>query len=86
MSLRQTLSAYWQEIQGELFPFLEEAVGYLTPLHKQLVVALDMVRLESFVRHWSESVPRLYEALQSFRSMRRQAISGNLKDPSDAFF
>src|ERR1039458_8442175 len=52
MSLRETLSTYWQKIQGELFPFLDDAIGDLTASHRQLVIALDMVRLEAFVRHW----------------------------------
>ena len=30
MSLRETLSVYWQKFQGELFPFLEGTVGFLT--------------------------------------------------------
>ncbi len=52
MSLRETLSTYWQKIQGELFPFLDDAIGPLTPSHRQLVVVLDLLRLEGFVRHW----------------------------------
>jgi len=52
MSLRETLSTYWQKIQGELFPFLDDALGDLTSSHRQFVIVLDMVRLEAFVRHW----------------------------------
>lgn len=52
MSLRETLSSYWEKIQGELFPFLDDAIGPLTPSHRQLVVVLEMARLEAFVRHW----------------------------------
>ena len=52
MSMKETLSSYWQKIQGELFLFLEEAVGHLTSAHKQLIIVLDMVRIEAFVRHW----------------------------------
>ena len=48
MSLRETLSVYWQKFQGELFPFLEETVGFLTELHRALVTVLDMTRLEAF--------------------------------------
>lgn len=53
MSLGQTLSSYWEKIQGELFPFLDEAIGPLTPAHRKLVVVLDMVRIEALVSHWS---------------------------------
>ena len=52
MSLRETLSNYWQKFQAELFPFLDEAFGPLTPSHRQLVVVLDMLRPEMLVRHW----------------------------------
>jgi hypothetical protein len=52
MSLRESLSAYWRKFQGELFPFLEETVGFLTTSHRDLVTVLDMTRLEAFVPHW----------------------------------
>ena len=52
MSLRETLSVYWQKFQGELFPFLEETVGFLTESHRVLVTVLDMIRLEAFAPHW----------------------------------
>jgi hypothetical protein len=52
MSLRDTLSSYWQKFQGELFPFLEETVGLLTGSHQALVTVVDMTRLEAFVPHW----------------------------------
>jgi hypothetical protein len=52
MSLRESLSAYWQKFQGELFPFLEETVGFLTGPHQVLVAVVDMTRLEAFAPHW----------------------------------
>jgi hypothetical protein len=52
MSLRESLSSYWQKFQGELFPFLEETVGFLTESHQALVAVVDMTRLEAFVPHW----------------------------------
>ena len=52
MSLRETLSVYWQKFQGELFPFLEETVGFLTESHRALVTVLDMTRLEAFAPDW----------------------------------
>src|SRR5271154_2278008 len=48
MSLRDSLSAYWRKFQGELFPFLEETVGFLTVPHQVLVTVVDMTRLEAF--------------------------------------
>jgi len=45
MSLRESLSSYWEKFQGELFPFLEETIGFLTESHKTLVTVLDMTRL-----------------------------------------
>lgn len=54
MSLGQFLSSYWSKIQGELFPFLDDALGHLTPAHRLLVVVLDMVRIEALVHHWSD--------------------------------
>ena len=51
MSLRDSLSAHWRAIQGELLPFLDDAVGPLTPLHRQLAAVLEMVRVERAVLH-----------------------------------
>jgi len=53
MSLKQILSSYWEKIQGELLPFLDQAIGPLTPAHERLVIVLDMVRIETLVQHWS---------------------------------
>ena len=52
MPLRETLSGYWRTIQGELFPWLEEELGPLSERHKQLVTALEVARVEMFLRHW----------------------------------
>ncbi len=51
MSLRDSLSAHWQAIQGELLPFLDDAIGPLTPLHRQLAAVLEMARVERAVVH-----------------------------------
>ena len=51
MSLRDSLSAHWRAIQGELLPFLEDAIGPLTPLHRQLAAVLEMARVERAVVH-----------------------------------
>ncbi len=49
MSLRDSLSAQWRAIQGELLPFLDDAIGPLTPLHRQLAAVLEMARVERAV-------------------------------------
>ena len=52
MSLRETLSNYWQKFQAELFPFLEEAFGPLAASQQQLVVVLDWLQPEKLLAHW----------------------------------
>jgi transposase len=49
MSLKQTISQYWEKIQGTLFPFLEEELPPLTKKQQQLVSILEVVRIEEFV-------------------------------------
>ena len=40
-------------LQAELFPFLQDVLGPLTPLHRNLAVALDMVGIETMLHHWT---------------------------------
>ena len=47
--LRETLSQYWLNIQGSLFPWLKEELGELTEKQQQLVMTLELVRLEEFL-------------------------------------
>jgi hypothetical protein len=47
--LRETLSQYWLDIQGSLFPWLKEELGGLTEKQQQLVMALELARLEEFL-------------------------------------
>jgi hypothetical protein len=58
MLLRDSLSMYWLSIQGNLFPWLEEELGPLTEKQQKLVTVLEMVRLETFLRHWPGLVGR----------------------------
>ena len=58
MSLRQTLSSCWSNIQHDLFPWLEERVGALGAVHQDLVKVLEMARVEAFVRHCHGAVGR----------------------------
>jgi transposase len=51
MPLWESLSAYWQRLQGELFPALDEALGPLGERHRQLVTVLELVRPERFLAH-----------------------------------
>ncbi len=47
--LRETLSQYWLNVQGSLFPWLKEELGELTQKQQQLVTTLELVRLEEFL-------------------------------------
>jgi hypothetical protein len=47
--LRETLSQYWLDIQGSLFPWLKEELGELTEKQQQLVMTLELARLEEFL-------------------------------------
>lgn len=53
MSLKDTLSAYWVRIQGELLPWIEDTMGGpLSGHHRQLVSILGMARIEAFLPCW----------------------------------
>ncbi len=58
MPLRESLSAYWRRLQGELFPALAEELGPLSERHRQLVAVLDLVRPEAFIGHAHGAVGR----------------------------
>ena len=47
--LRDTLTQYWLNIQGSLFPWLKEELGELTEKQQQLISILEMIRLEEFL-------------------------------------
>lgn len=44
-----TLSRFWENIQGSLFPWLEEELPPLTEKQQQLVAILEVVRVEQFI-------------------------------------
>lgn len=52
MPLRETLSNYWNTIQGNLFPWLEEELGPLSDKLKQLITVLEIAGVEGFVQQW----------------------------------
>ncbi len=58
MPLHASLSAYWQHLQGELFPALSDELGPLSERHRQLVTVLDLVRPEAFISHAHGAVGR----------------------------
>lgn len=49
MSLKQTISHYWEKIQGTLFPILEQELLPLTQKQQQLASVLEVLRIEEFV-------------------------------------
>src|ERR1039457_1939809 len=52
MPLRDSLSDTWSHIQGFLFPMWRDEVGPLTDKQEQVVVVLDVARIEAFVHMW----------------------------------
>jgi hypothetical protein len=52
MPLRDLLSNTWSHIQGFLFSILRDEVGPLTDRQKQVVVVLEVARIEAFVQMW----------------------------------
>ena len=59
MSLREILSTYWLRIQGELLPWLDDAMdGPLTAHHRQFVSVLGLARIETFLPSWYGLVGR----------------------------
>jgi len=47
--LGQTLSQYWSNIQGTLFPFLEEELDPISAKQQQLITALELIRIEQYI-------------------------------------
>ena len=49
MTLRNTLSQIWNNVQFSLFPQQEEEIGPLSQKHKKLIAILELIRIEDFV-------------------------------------
>ncbi len=49
MSLKQTISQYWEKIQGSLFLALEQELPPLTQKQQQLASILEVLRIEEFI-------------------------------------
>ena len=47
--LKDNLSEFWNRIQGNLFPFLEEELPPLSEKQQQFVAILEMIRIEEFI-------------------------------------
>jgi Transposase DDE domain/Transposase domain (DUF772) len=59
MSLKAILSTYWLHIQGELLPWLDDAMdGPLTAHHRHVVSGLGLARIETFLPSWHGLVGR----------------------------
>lgn len=58
--LTTTVSQFWDNIQGTLFPYLEEELDTLTKKQQQLISVLEVVRIEQFIPdyRWYEGRPR----------------------------
>ena len=48
-TLTETVSQFWSNIQGTLFPYLGEILDLLTEKQQQLITVLEVVRIEQFV-------------------------------------
>ncbi len=46
----EKLSQFWGRIQGDLFPWLKEELGPLSPKLQELVAILELVRIEDHIR------------------------------------
>lgn len=49
MNMISRLSNFWNAIQQELFPFLEEHLPPILESHKKLITTLELVKLEKFI-------------------------------------
>jgi hypothetical protein len=50
LSLHTILSQHWLTIQDFLFPSLQKKLGSITDAHKKVIMTLDVVRVEEFIR------------------------------------
>ena len=58
--LGQTIAKYWNNIQQNLFPYLNEELDPITEKQQQLIVTLEVVRIEQYLpcRFGFEGRPR----------------------------
>ena len=77
MPLRETLSGYWQSLQGELFPALEEELGPLGERYRDLVTVLELarerkLRLHRFKR--TAGLPRVRRVLGALKGFAPETL------------
>lgn len=58
MTLRNKLSQTWNNIYNDLFPFVEDQIGKLSPENKKLVAILELIRIEKFIKSRSWDLGR----------------------------
>ena len=58
LTLFDQLNQFMRVCQGALFPALQEELGPLTEKHRQVVKALNLIRLEAWIAGWSGGVGR----------------------------
>lgn len=58
MKLSDKLSQCWHMIQGNLFPWLQEELGPLTEKQQQLIIVLELSRVEEFIPSYHGYVGR----------------------------
>ncbi len=61
IQLKEKLSQYWHNIQHNLFPWLTEELGALSQKHQQLVMVLEMARVEEFIHGCQGRVGRPFD-------------------------
>lgn len=59
-TLTETVSQFWSNIQGTLFPYLEDVLDPITERQQQLITVLEVIRIERFIPdyRWYEGRPR----------------------------
>lgn len=57
IQLKANLSQVWYNIQGNLFPWLEEVFGPLSNEHQKIIMTLEMARIEDFVQFYRGVTP-----------------------------
>ena len=57
IQLENRLSQFWYCIQTNLFPWLQEELGPLSQAHQQVIIVLEMARIEEFVQTYRGTSP-----------------------------
>jgi hypothetical protein len=57
IQLESRLSQFWHCIQTNPFPWLQEELGPLSQAHQQVIIVLEMARIEEFVQTYRGTSP-----------------------------